>query len=82
MQSVTDWSVTGSHQVTNEAVASRQQAQLAWAEFISFYTFFDNYNGSLTAGIARINDATHIKAAKYEATLTLKLTLIRPYTKL
>ena len=56
--------------------------KFAWAEYISFDTIVNNYNGVLAADIAHINDVTHIKMAKYEATLTLKLTPIRPYTKL
>ena len=70
------------HQDTYETVASQLRVKFAWAEYITFYTIVANYNGALAADIARIGNATHIKAAKYEATLTLKLTPIRPHTKL
>ena len=70
------------HQDTYEAVASQLRDKFGWDEYISFYTIVANYNGVLAADIAHINDVTHIKVAKYEATLTLKLTPIRPHTKL
>ena len=69
--------VIGPHQVSYEAVPSRLQVKFALAEYISFYTIVTNYNGPLVADSARIDDATHIKVAKYEATL-ISLTLIRP----
>ena len=70
------------HQDIYEAAASQLRVKFAWVEYISFYTIVANYNGTLAADVARIDDATHIKAVKYEATLTLKSTLIRPYTNL
>ena len=74
--------VFGPHQVPYKAVASRLQVKLAWAEYISFYTIVSNYDGPLAADIARIDDATHIKVAKYEANFVLELTLIRSHTRL
>ena len=37
------------------------------AEHISFYTVVANFSGPLAAALAHIDDATHIKVAKYEA---------------
>ena len=45
---------------------------ISCAEYIFFYTIVANFNGPLAAVVDRIDDATHIKVAKYEATLTLK----------
>ena len=38
--------------------------KFAWAEYISFYTIVSNYNGSLSADIARINDGRHINRCR------------------
>lgn len=54
--------------------------KVACAEYISFYTTFTNPNGSPAVDLARIEVATHVMVANYEANLKLKLTLIRPHT--
>jgi len=62
-------------------VESLMQVQFAWATYADFYTIITNYNWQLAVDVACFDVGSHIKVAKYEVML-LKLTLIRPYTKL
>ena len=70
------------HQVAYKAVASWLHVQFACAEYISFLTIVTNNIEPLSAARARIDDATHIKAAKYESSSALKLAFIRSPTRL
>ena len=64
------------------SVASLLHVKFACAEYISFYAIVTNHNGPLAADVARIDDTTHIKVAKYGANLMLKLAFIRSPTRL
>ena len=70
-----------SHQDRDEAVALQLQVKIGGAEYMSFYTIVTDHKWPLSADIAHVDDAAHIKVVKYGVSSTLKLTLIIPHTR-